>query len=356
MPKRNRKTLRNYFAQGALPAETHFSDLVDSTLNMVDDGFSRTPDNGVEITLLGQKRLMSFFGNAQVETPDWAITSNAGTRDLNFVGLDTNRKDSDTTRGENEVLTLTKEGMVGIQVPAPKYPLDVDGAIRMAGRTGSPGPSEKGCSCQKDHTLAMPPADGQWHDITGDLGGCQAFEVIAGVGLPNQYKGRYALLHALALNAFNPTGRFFNFWKFKNRIRVQSEAWYRSRGDRLKLRWLTRDETNHKYRLQIRAITDYGTGINIQFSITRLWFNPFMNWPPPRRYGGLAGYRKTISKEHCAGHVFHPETQGRTRRVQLREPAASRAGIYSGPGAAALDRLQRSRSRRDHSRTGLLCA
>jgi hypothetical protein len=86
MPKQNRKTLRHFFEKGKLPTESNFADLVDSTLNMEDDGFSRTPENGVEIRLRGvTRRLLSFFDDPQKQKPDWAITSNPGAPNLNIA-------------------------------------------------------------------------------------------------------------------------------------------------------------------------------------------------------------------------------------------------------------------------------
>lgn len=37
MAKRNRETLKSYFRRGCMPKEDHFSDLIDSMLNLVDD-------------------------------------------------------------------------------------------------------------------------------------------------------------------------------------------------------------------------------------------------------------------------------------------------------------------------------
>jgi hypothetical protein len=124
-------------------------------------------------------------------------------------------------------------------------------------------------------------ADGQWHDLTPDLHGCHAFEVTAGVGLEGQKKGRYALLHAFAMNTFNPEKHWFNFFLRKKAIRCQ-HAWYLSRGDRMRLRWVGQSVIkngsgdHHAYRLQIRSVTDYGEGISIRYSLIQLWFDHFM--------------------------------------------------------------------------------
>ncbi|MBI0440405.1 hypothetical protein F7093_21965, partial [Dickeya dianthicola] len=124
------------------------------------------------------------------------------------------------------------------------------------------------------------PADGDWHDLTPTLEGCQAFEVVAGVGI--RHSGRYALIHAIALNTCAPSGFWFNFFNRKNRISAR-HAYYHSRADKLTLRWL-RDDTPagghdgiRPYRLQIRTHTSYGDGIMIRYHLTQLWHDAYMH-------------------------------------------------------------------------------
>jgi hypothetical protein len=268
MARRNRKTLKNYFALGALPTQSHFEDLVDSTLNIMEDGFSRSAANGIEISLVGeQSRLLSFFCDAQqMEKPDWSITCELQSGNLNFVQIAgqtaedasssaQDKVDSDQET-ENPLLTLTEEGRVGIKSTSPAFDLDVNGTIRSTGRFGRSG---------------VVPADGEWHAITPKLDGCHALEIIAGVGLSGKKKGRYAFLHAIAMNTYNPTGWFFNFLNQKKKIRC-THAWYLSRADRMKLRWVKVDaELSHAYQLELKTLTSYGDEINIQFSVTELW-------------------------------------------------------------------------------------
>jgi len=42
----NRQSLINYFKKGSAPSERHFADLIESTVNIVDDGISREGENG----------------------------------------------------------------------------------------------------------------------------------------------------------------------------------------------------------------------------------------------------------------------------------------------------------------------
>ncbi len=256
MPKRNRDTLKNFFRKGALPSERQFHDLIDSALNMVDEGFSKTPDNGIEVATQGEHHtLMSFSRAEEPGRFDWSL---GFTRDRERNALSFSARDQEGN--ETPSVTLDPGGKVGVNTQAPEFALDVAGVIRSQGRIGV-GPDGN----------SSVPADGKWHDITGPLDGCQAFEVMAGVG--KKRTGKYALMHAFALNTFNPAGFLFNFLNLKKRISYH-QAHYRSLGDKLKLRW---SGTNREYRLQLKSNSDYGDGIRIRFYLTRLWFDSFMN-------------------------------------------------------------------------------
>lgn len=253
MAKRNRETLKKLFKQGALPSEGYFHDLIDSTLNMADEGFDKSPVNGLEISTLGSSdSLISFCRNDQRM---WLVGYDGEQNKLVFQG----------EGSELVTLSLMANGKVGVNKKDPEWPLDVGGVIRAEGRIG--------ITPTKQQSV---PADGQWHDITGVLTGCQAFEVIAGVG--KRRTGRYALVHAIALNTFNPTGPWFNFLNFKKRIRSQ-QAHYRSFRDRLKLRW---HGENRKYVLQLRSNSDYEGDTQIRYYITKLWFDEDMSGSVPQ--------------------------------------------------------------------------
>lgn len=258
MAKKNRSTLKRYFGKGALPTEDHFADLIDSSLNMVDEGFSRSPKNGVEISLIGQHaRLISFFKSVANSHASWSIKFNHETNRLSFVKVG----DDDT---DAPILSLDTAGRVGVNKEAPDYTLDVHGVLASHGRIGGNPDGRKSVA-----------ADGQWHDITDTLSGCHAIEVMAGVG--NRGTGRYAIMKALAMNAYNPSGLIFNFLNLKKRIRYQ-QSYYLSRINRIKLRWNT---VENGYRLQLRTNCDFGEGILVRFYLTELWFDEEMREAQP---------------------------------------------------------------------------
>lgn len=245
MPRRRRSTLKHFFRKGALPSADQFGDLIDSMVNQVDDGFDKSESNGLEISTLGaHDSLISFFRRSRSQRALWTIGYDEDRDKLLFKKLD----DQPGT-----VLSLSPEGKVGINRKDPLHQLDVDGFIRAKGRIGVAA-SERAVA-----------ADGRWHDITETLTGCHALEVIAGVG--KRKTGRYALLHAIAMNAYNPTGWLFNLLKRKNRIRCH-HAYYNARVDKLQLRW---DGRERNYRLQLRTRCHYGDGVVVRYFVTRLW-------------------------------------------------------------------------------------
>jgi len=295
MASRNRETLRNYFRDGKLPSEHHFSDLVDSMLNMVDEGFRKSADHGVEIsTPAGHDALISFYRDRSPNSAKSTISfgGEAENHEQILFNIGASRADAEADRRDRvPVLTLDASSggdadaaalvqRVGINQRNPGAELDVRGVIRSEGRMGALAPQSA------DSLLA----DGTWHDITPPMRGCQAFEVMAGVG--QEHSGKFALLHAVALNTYNPAGglirqvvdRFFS----RKSIR-RTSAHYSRRCDQLELRWQGGSGRDGDYRLQIRSRCAYGNGkeVRIQCYLTRLWFDPHMkNCAVGRSAGG----------------------------------------------------------------------
>jgi len=272
MAKKNRSTLKGYFKKGALPSSDQFADLIDSSLNTIDEGFDRSAEYGFEVSLVGDHdKLISFFRNAaEQQPPVWSVSYDKTHDTLRIV------KPAQADEPP-PVLALCyvddnavepHQGRVGINTNNPNWSLEVDGVVASKGRIGV-NPNDQ----------TSVPADGQWHNITGLLQGCHGFEVMAGAG--NKGTGKYAVMQAIALNAFNPTGFFFNLFNLKKRIRY-TQSYYLSRGNCIKLRWLKEDDG---YYLQMRSNASYGEGIRIQYYITQLWFDQDMSGS----WGGAEG-------------------------------------------------------------------
>jgi hypothetical protein len=256
MTIRNRETLRNYFGDGKLPTRYHFGDLIDSMLNMSDEGFRKSAENGVEIsTPIGHDALMSFYRDQRPKSALWSVSYGGG-QDM----LHVQPGSATAARGRTPVLALDAKARVGVNTGTPKHALDVAGVVASTGRRGTYQP-----------TRVVPIlANGDWQDITDTLSGCQAFEVMAGAGHPGA--GRFALMHAIALNTYNPTAGWLDFFSRKKRI-TPHHAYYGRRCDKLQLRWEGTNGKNAAYRLRIKTGCHYGEGVLIKVFITRLWFD-----------------------------------------------------------------------------------
>lgn len=241
----NRQSLKNYFKKGNAPTEQHFADLIESTINIVDDGIARGVDQGFRISPIGHSnRLISFFLNMQKRDPDWHMSLN----DNDIPGL------TFQEYGHGPRLVLREGGNVGIGITNPRYPLDVKGTLASSHRIGTLYQGEV-------------PGDGKWHDIISSLTEPCAFEVMARIN-GRKGSGKYALAHAIALNTF---GGRMSFGKIK-----KTSAWYGSFFNRLRFRW---SGELYNYSLQVKTVSHYGISDKngepypIQFQVTGLMEN-----------------------------------------------------------------------------------
>lgn len=261
MASRNRTTLKNYFEQGARPSNVEFHDLIDSCLNLNDDGFHKSPSNGVEIsTQDDHDGLIGFYrSRSRSGIPLWSF-------ELKQVGESKEEALVVSHFQKGPVLTLMPDGRVGIGETEPECTLDVGGTLASWGRTGG-------------YRRGKIPADGTWWDITEPINGCNAFEVMAGTG-GMVGTGHYAVAHGIAVNAYNPSGFMFNFLWRKKRIRI-TQSFYRSGADKIKLRWHARGD---RYVLQMKTASPYAGSqadreapesypFAIQYNLTKLWFD-----------------------------------------------------------------------------------
>lgn len=265
MTKRNRRTLTEYFAHGQLPRQEAFGDLIESMVNVVDDGFDKSPQDGMKIAQLeNSSKLISFYDEITVKSPIWSIAfsipeyGGGAKSNKNLSFSYGNRKAAGLTLasvpGEGEEDADGGKIRVGVNNSNPLHEMDVHGVIAADGRIGREGKQENKVR-----------ADGEWHPIITGLDGCHGFEIMAGVGKPRS--GRYALLHAYALSTFNSK---------KSNI-TSHQAFFLSRCDQIDLRWV--GET-HDYALEMRTRCSYEEGsgeeIYVRYYVTRLWFDPFM--------------------------------------------------------------------------------
>ncbi len=242
MAMKDRETLKNSFKKGNIPSQAEFENLIDSGINKIDDGFSKSGKDGLMISSVGgTDNLLSFYNEIQDEKAQWVININNDEKD------DKKLNDLQIGTPENAVplLTLNKKGRVGINETNPKQELDVNGWIASKGRIGNYSTENK------------VPANGQWYAITPKLNFCQAFEVVARTGVKNS--GKHAILHAVTVCAYGKSNSSIR------KVRTWFDFW---RPVKIQLRWT--GET-YSYQLEIRCKQNLGPGVDIKYYLTQLW-------------------------------------------------------------------------------------
>ncbi len=241
-----RESLKSLFSNGSKPDESNFESLIDSFVNRLDDGFSKTKEDGL-IVVPDQEtsdKLISFYKLIDDDNPEWSMSLdiNDKGKGLNFVEVGANGVDDSR-------LYLKKGGNIGISTKEPKTKLDVNGILGTKSRVGT-------------YKIDSIPADGVWHDVLTGLNGCHAFEIMAYVG--KEKSGKYALMHANALSTFG---------KSRNKIR-KTQAHFGWWWNKISIRWTG---STFDYGLQMKTRTDYGKNQNIKFCISTLWDNDIMS-------------------------------------------------------------------------------
>lgn len=268
MAQQSRESLKRSFKQGQMPAQNAFSDLIESMLNIVDQQFDKTEADGLKVGQIKQGRLISFYRDITHKSAIWSVSMNPGGNGLVFG---TGGVDDDTVLDKRDnayckamelrpAPEVTFAPTIGDAVPpSSQFQLELQGRTVADGRLG--------------RAVAGVLADGEWHDITGPLTGCHAFEVMAGTG--KKGSGRYALMHAFAVNTFH--GGKYDI--------TYHQAHFGSKCTRMLLRWTKeKGPAGHTYQLQIRTgcpPEDAGTPdrqrTRIQVYLTQLWFDPAMD-------------------------------------------------------------------------------
>jgi len=252
MALKDRRTLKNLFRNGSMPTEASFEDIIDSSVNKIDDGFSKSMKEGLMLSPTGSSsKLLSFFQKITDHAPQWSVllkddasTKKEAQKALHFVSQE---------EEEGGVPTLSLGKGVGINTESPNYPLEVAGFVGMQGRVGTAA------------SRSTVPADGHWHTIADKLNHCTAFEVMARAGV---YKtGVHAILHATALSAYGNSHH-----KIKHH-HARFSLW---KPLKIKLRW---QGTTFDYRLQLCTSKDLGPNTYIKYYLTQLWDDEKMGFP-----------------------------------------------------------------------------
>lgn len=247
----NRASLKGFFRKGQLPNEMHFAYLIDSTVNKLDDGFSKTDPEGLRLSPTGSSEsVMSFFENATDDNPSWQLNlkKSAGGGSLSFDHL----TETDSGQPNREpVAFFGGSGRVGIGTDAPLTQMEVKHTLSVNSRIGT-------------FAIGQVPGDGKWQDVLTGIDQPRAFEILARIdGAKNS--GKYAFTHAIAVSTYGGA---------HNSIR-QTRAYYGWFIRRIEFRWTGAVKS---YNLQVRTRSSYGfadeatqTPYMIRFHITNLW-------------------------------------------------------------------------------------
>ena len=236
MAKLNRETLKKYFSSGQRPSGETFKDLIESTVNILDDDFSEKIDAPIKVAADDNAReVISIYRQSGEPSPDWTISVETS-GDL----IISRRKSEEEFRSS--------------------IVLKDDGDIELNGRNTRISGSRKG-------TATLPqPADGKWHPITEELTGIAMLEVTATYSTAS---GRHSTLIAWASHCYGRRRKI-------KRIRPRTYFFW---NNKLRMRWVrVKDKNGHKTKCVLQIKTRYRCSGNssIQCSITQLWNNSDM--------------------------------------------------------------------------------
>jgi len=238
MVQRSRQTLKKSFSKGKRPSEQDFENLIDSSLNILDDGFYKTPEAGIQLApSAGEKRVvLSVFREPEDPHPVWELS----------VGESGDLKIS-RYQAENSqpFLTLSPEG--SIEIGGDEHDVILKGNVQISTRQGA-------------FASGKVPANGEWHDITSPLEGVWALEIVAVSGKARPL--RSAILIAQATHSFG------------SHTRIKTVQSYQGiYGNKLFLRW---KKYGHTATLQIKSLLGYGRHTYIRYQISSLWNDPML--------------------------------------------------------------------------------
>jgi hypothetical protein len=245
MAKQSRNVLKNFFKNGNLLSQSEFSDLIDSSWNINDDGMNRTNEEGLQLGPVGaSQKIISFYKNNIDENPQWQLAIDFNqSNGLSFVRPGKEHKPA---------LFLGNNGKMGIETIKPMAKLHVEGSVASESRVGV-------------YKVGKVKADAEWHTILSDLKDCTVFEIVA-QAKGNIGDGNYTMAHAVAINANQGKNG-------KIKVIKSSFRWFDIR-DKILFRWQG-EPTN--YSLQIRTgkhyfLTNDKKDCNyLKFHVCKLW-------------------------------------------------------------------------------------
>ena len=129
---KNRAELKSYFVKNAIPTESQFAELIESSLSQVDDGvFKRGTDAvGVAAATGDEKRVLGLYATPTATGAEWTVCLNPKLT----AGAAAGKPGFGISDGAgNSRLFISPTGQVGVGTNDPKAKLDVTGDIKASG-------------------------------------------------------------------------------------------------------------------------------------------------------------------------------------------------------------------------------
>ncbi len=248
--QRTRSNLYSLFRNGA--TDKAYTDFIQSTINILDDGIDTDDSHGLKLTSKGPSRKLMSFRENMNKPVSWNLALNPG----NAKGLSI--QEGTDPRNDQVRLFIKEGGDIGIGTDHPKYRLDVRGMVAMEGRVGN-------------FAKGYVEADGEWHRVMSGLDGCQAFEAFAHIN--DTMDNRFGLTFAKLVISHGLRGAV---------IRIESGSrWFWGRFfNKISFRWVLDKENSYeddlRYAIEIKSKTHYGLGPDgnpkqIFFRVAKLW-------------------------------------------------------------------------------------
>ncbi|HEX2872659.1 MAG TPA: hypothetical protein VHP33_15420, partial [Polyangiaceae bacterium] len=129
---KNRAELKSYFVKNAIPTESQFAELIESSLSQVDDGvFKRGTDAlGVAAATGDEKRVLGLYATPTATGAEWTVCLNPK---LNAAAAAGKPGFGINDGAGNSRLFISPTGNIGVGTNDPKAKLDVAGDVTTSG-------------------------------------------------------------------------------------------------------------------------------------------------------------------------------------------------------------------------------
>jgi hypothetical protein len=245
MNLRNRITLKRNFSKGRLLSESDFSDLIDSTVNKIDDGFAKDSQDGLQLAPSAQSgSVLSFYKRITDPKPLWHLDLSSD-NEVHHLKLQSPIEES--------FINFRNDGYVGVNTKSPECDMHINGELGIKQRRGT-------------YKSGEIESNGKWQTILTESSLISTYEVVAsikGAGGTPQIAGLYAL-----------TFRVANKRRTK-KLRVSKGSFFNS----IRIKWKkeknSTDPKKVEWSLQLRTLRRYqalpnGNLPSIKFHVTKL--------------------------------------------------------------------------------------